>query len=57
VAVFVDKTSYVNDLTLAPGAVVTAADGATLTMTVNGVATPLTAGAYHGAIVLQVVRR
>jgi hypothetical protein len=53
----VDQTSYVNDLTLAPGAAVTAAEGATLAMTVNGVATPLEAGAYHGAIVLQVARR
>jgi len=53
----VDKTSYLNDLTLAAGAAVAAPEGATLALTVNGVATPLKAGAYHGAIVLQVARR
>lgn len=53
----VDKTSYLNDLTLAAGAAVAAPEGATLALTVNGVTTPLKAGAYHGAIVLQVVRR
>ena len=53
----VDKTSYLNDLTLAAGAAVAAPEGATLALTVNGVVTPLKAGAYHGAIVLQVARR
>ena len=53
----VDKTSYLNALTLAQGAEVVAAEGATLSMTVDGAATPLKAGAYRGAIVLQLVRR
>lgn len=50
----VDKTSYLNDLTIAPGASVAAPAGRTLSLTVDGVATPIKAGAYRGAIVLHV---
>jgi hypothetical protein len=48
-----DKTSYLNELTLAPGAVVSAAHGHTLTLLVDGVQTPLKAGSYKGKLVLK----
>ena len=41
-------------LTVAPGATVDALKGNTLTMTVDGVATPIAAGVYKGKIVLKV---
>jgi hypothetical protein len=50
----VDKTSYLTGLTVAPGATVDALKGNTLTMTVDGVATPIAAGVYKGKIVLKV---
>jgi len=51
----VDKTSYLRNLSLATGAVLSAPSGRSLTMTVDGVVTPIQAGAsYAGAIVLTV---
>lgn len=51
----VGKTSYLTRLTLASGATLAAPAGHRLTMTVNGIATPIRAGAsYSGAIVLAV---
>lgn len=50
----VTGTSYITSLTLAPGAKLTAPAGKTLTMTVDGVATPIQPGTYAGKIVLEV---
>jgi hypothetical protein len=50
----VSKTSYLTGLTIAGGAVVTAPDGKTVTMMVDGIATPIAAGTYTGKIVLTV---
>ncbi len=50
----VTRTSYLNRLVIAPGAVLTAARGRDLTLRVNGADTPIGAGAYSGAIVLEV---
>jgi hypothetical protein len=50
----VDKTSYLNGLVLADGATVSAAEGRTLRMTVNGSAVPVAPGSYAGSIVLEV---
>ena len=50
----VDKTSYLTGLTLAKGATVTAPTGYNVTMTVDGVKTPIEAGTYRGKIVLLV---
>jgi hypothetical protein len=50
----VDKSSYLTGLTVAPGAKISAPKGKVLTMTVDGVATPIAAGAYKGKIALQV---
>jgi hypothetical protein len=50
----VTKDCYLSGLTLAEGAVVEAPAGKTLTMTVDGVVTPLAAGSYTGKIVLTV---
>ena len=47
-------TSYLSKLTIGNGSKVVAPKGKRVTMTVNGVATPLTAGSYTGAIVLTV---
>lgn len=52
----VDKTSYLDGLVIADGAAVTAPEGADLTMTVNGVKTPVGPGSYIGKIKLQVAR-
>ncbi|WP_157971433.1 hypothetical protein [Dyella sp. C9] len=49
----VDKTSYLNELTLAPGAVVSGAQGQPLTLLVNGVKTPLKPGSYKGKLVIK----
>jgi hypothetical protein len=51
---FVDKTSYLTGLTIAPGAKVEAAKGHKLTMTVDGADTPVKSGTYKGKIVLKV---
>ena len=50
----VTGTSYVSSLTLAQGASIQAPAGKTVTMTVNGTATPIAAGTYTGAVVLTV---
>lgn len=50
----VDKTSYLTGLTIAEGAVIAAPKCYTLTMTVDGVDTPIAAGTYAGGIVLTV---
>jgi hypothetical protein len=50
----VDQTSYLTGLTVAEGAAIHAPKGFSLTMKVNGVETPVKAGAYTGKIVLQV---
>ena len=50
----VTGTSYITALTLAEGAVVEAADGKKLTMTVDGVETPIQSGTYAGKIVLSI---
>jgi|GEM_PF-361872 len=49
----VTDTSYLSRLTLAEGAEITASLGE-LTMTVDGVSTPITAGTYEGNIVLSI---
>ncbi len=50
----VDETSYLTDLNIAEGASVTAPEGKTVTMTVNGAAKAIKAGKYKGKIVLAV---
>ena len=50
----VADTSYITRLTLAEGAVVTAPEGKTLRMLIDGVETPITAGDFQGRIVLEV---
>jgi hypothetical protein len=50
----VSKTSYLNGLTLAEGAVVTAPQGSSVTLLVDGTKTPIHAGTYTGKIELQV---
>lgn len=52
----VSKTSYLTGLTLAEGAALTAPEGASLSMTVDGKDTPVRAGTYKGAVVLKVSR-
>jgi hypothetical protein len=50
----VTGTSYLTNLRLAAGATLVAPLGKTVTMTVDGTATPIAAGAYSGAVVLTV---
>jgi hypothetical protein len=50
---FVSKTSYLTGLTVAEGATVAAPQGGKLTMTVDGVEAPISAGSYKGKIVLS----
>jgi hypothetical protein len=50
----VDETCYLTGLTLADGAIVTAPEGAGVTMTVDGKVTPIGPGTYSGQIVLAV---
>jgi hypothetical protein len=50
----VDKTSYLTGLTVAQGATLSAPKGFSVTLTVDGVRTPMKAGAYTGKIELQV---
>lgn len=50
----VTGTSYITALHIAPGAVVAAAEGKTLTMTVDGAETPVAPGSYTGKIVLSI---
>ena len=46
--------SYLSSLTIGDDAAVKAADGQTLTMTVNGVQTPIAPGTYEGEIVITI---
>jgi hypothetical protein len=48
----VDETSYLTGLNIADGATITAPEGCSLTMTVDGVNKPIRAGSYEGKIVL-----
>ena len=50
----VARTTSLTALTIPAGASVTAADGHSLTMTVDGIGTPIAAGSYQGDIVLTV---
>jgi hypothetical protein len=50
----VTKNTSLSKLTIDKGAVVKASEGKSLTMTVNGVETPIAAGSYNGKIVLTV---
>lgn len=50
----VDKTSYLTGLTIAEGAMVTAPDGCSLAMTVDGAPKAIKSGEYKGNIVLKV---
>jgi hypothetical protein len=50
----VTKTTPLNSLTIPDGASVTAADGHSLTMTVDGVGTAIAPGTYKGNVVLTV---
>ena len=50
----VTGTSYLSKLTVASDANIRAEAGKTVTMTVDGVATPITAGTYVGDIVITV---
>ncbi|MFT3907740.1 MAG: right-handed parallel beta-helix repeat-containing protein [Steroidobacteraceae bacterium] len=50
----VTRTSYLNSLSLAPGARLSAPKGSSLVLSVDGVEKPLAAGSYRGRIVLQV---
>jgi hypothetical protein len=51
----VSRPSYITSLTLAPGAQVTAVKGSRLKVTVDGIATTLKPGHYHGQITLTPV--
>ena len=51
----VTGTSYITKLTLAEGAVIAAADGGSVRMTVDGTETPIAAGEYTGRIVIEKV--
>lgn len=50
----VDTTTSLTDLTIPEGAHIVAAPGHSLTMTVNGVETPIAPGSYGGGVVLSV---
>jgi hypothetical protein len=50
----VTRTSYLSSLTLASGAKLSAPKGSTLSLLINGVATPIKAGSYSGNVVVQV---
>jgi hypothetical protein len=50
----VDKTTRLNELSIGKGASIKAPDGHTLTMTVDGIETPVNPGDYKGKIVLTV---
>ena len=49
----VTGTSYITKLTLAEDAVIAAADGGAVRMTVDGVETPIAPGEYTGRIVIE----
>jgi hypothetical protein len=48
----IDKVTKLSQLSLIEGGALKAPAGSSLTMTVDGISTPLVAGYYHGAIVL-----
>lgn len=50
----VTDTSYLTYLTIAEGATISAADGGSIHMTVDGVETAMVAGTYEGTIVISV---
>jgi hypothetical protein len=52
----VDKTSYLTGLTIAEDGIITAPNGFNVTMTVDGVKTPIKAETYKGKIVLMVTK-
>jgi hypothetical protein len=52
----INETTKLTGLTLGKGAVIEAPEGNTVTMTVNGVETPIQAGSYKGNIVLTVAK-
>jgi len=52
----VDKTSYLTDLTISEGAEITAPDGFTLKMVVDGAEKEIKAGKYSGSITLSVIK-
>jgi hypothetical protein len=53
----VSKITTVDALTIKDGATITAPDGYLLTMTVNGVETPIQAGSYKGKIVITPAKK
>lgn len=50
----VSETNKLSDLTIGEGAAITAPEGYNVTLTVDGVETPIESGTYHGDIVLTV---
>jgi hypothetical protein len=52
----INETTSLTDLNIAKGATITAPKGYSITMTVNGVETPVKAGNYKGNIVLTVTK-
>jgi hypothetical protein len=52
----VDETSYLTGLTISDGAVITAPEGSSVTMTVDGIETGIKPGDYRGKIVLTVTK-
>jgi len=52
----VNETTNLNSLSIAKGAAVKTPEGYSLTMTVDGVETPIKPGAYRGKIVLTITR-
>jgi hypothetical protein len=52
----VDETSYLTSLTVAEGAAITAPEGYSMMMTVNGAVKQIKAGEYKGKIVITVAK-
>jgi hypothetical protein len=52
----VDKTSYLNSLTIAKDAIIIAPEGYNVSMTINGVKKAISAGSYNGKIVLTATK-
>jgi hypothetical protein len=48
----IDKVTKLSQLSLIEGGTLTAPPGSSLTLTVDGISTPLVAGYYHGSVVL-----
>jgi hypothetical protein len=53
----IDKTSYLTGITIAEGCSITAPQGYSVSLTVNGSAKPIKAGSYTGKIVLAVEKK